>query len=106
MLLQQRRSESKSGVFRNIDPHPLTARRVCTVYPPAFGAGEGHTRWVERRWGLEDARHCSVLYICKDFVSCSVRFVPKLSPTETRNRQGDTHAHARRLVVMSDISAF
>jgi hypothetical protein len=39
--------------------------------PPAFGAGGGHTRWVERGWGvniLEDARHCSVLYICKYFV--------------------------------------
>jgi hypothetical protein len=54
-----------SGVFRNIDhppPHPL-----ASVYPPAFGAGGGHTRWVER--GVEeDARHCSVLYICKYFV--------------------------------------
>ncbi len=51
---------------------PLTARRVCSVYPPAFGAGEGHTRWVERGWGInssaEDTRHCSVLYICKYFV--------------------------------------
>jgi hypothetical protein len=35
-----------SGVFRNIDPRPLTARRVCTPPPPppAFGAGGGHTR--------------------------------------------------------------
>jgi hypothetical protein len=50
-----------SGVFRNIDPHPLTARRVCP--PPAFGE--------ERGWGVnssEDARHCSVLYISKYFV--------------------------------------
>ncbi len=53
-----------------LTPQPLTARRrrrVCT--PPAFGAGGGHTRWVERGWGvniLEDARH-SVLYICKYF---------------------------------------
>ncbi len=31
-----------------LTPHPLTARRVCT---PAFGAGGGHTRWVERGWG-------------------------------------------------------
>jgi hypothetical protein len=41
------------------------------VYPPAFGAGGGHTRWAERGWGvnsLEDARHCSVLYICKYFL--------------------------------------
>jgi hypothetical protein len=57
-----------SGVFQNIDPPPpLTAWRVCTP----FGAGGGHTRWVERRWGvniLEDARHSSVLYICKYIV--------------------------------------
>jgi hypothetical protein len=36
--------------------------------PPAFGAGGGHTRWVERGWGvsvLEDARHCS----CSTYVS-------------------------------------
>jgi hypothetical protein len=41
------------------------------LVPPAFGAGGGHTRWVERGWGvniLEDARHCSVLYIRKYFV--------------------------------------
>jgi hypothetical protein len=46
-----------SGVFRNV--------------PPAFGAGGGHTRWVERGWGVnspEDARHCSVIYISKYFV--------------------------------------
>jgi hypothetical protein len=58
-----------SGVFRNIDTHPLTDRRVCT--PPAFGAGGGHTRWFERGWGVnssKDARHCSVLYICQYFV--------------------------------------
>jgi hypothetical protein len=53
-------------------PHPLTARRV---YPPAFGAGGGHTRLGERGWGVkssEDARHCSVLYICKYFVCVTV----------------------------------
>jgi hypothetical protein len=41
-----------------LTPHPLTARRVCP--PPAFGAGGGHTRWVEWGWGvniLEDSRH-------------------------------------------------
>jgi hypothetical protein len=39
--------------------------------PPAFGAGGGHIRWVERGWVVnssEDARHCSVLYILKYFV--------------------------------------
>jgi hypothetical protein len=58
------------GVFQNIEPlpHPLTARRVCT----AFGAGGGHSRWVERGVGgnnFEDAKHSSVLYICKYFVT-------------------------------------
>jgi hypothetical protein len=53
-------------------PRPLTAR--ASVYIPAFGAGVGHTRWVERGWGikniLEDARHSSVLYICKYCTLC------------------------------------
>jgi hypothetical protein len=35
-----------SGVFQNIDPPP-----PASVYPPAFVAGGGHTRWVERGWG-------------------------------------------------------
>ena len=58
-----------SGIFQNIDlplPH-----FPASVYPPAFGTGVGHTRWVERGWGvniLEDARHSSVLFICKYFV--------------------------------------
>jgi hypothetical protein len=41
----------------------------ASVYLPAFGAGGGHTRWLERGWAniLEDARHNSVLYICKFF---------------------------------------
>jgi hypothetical protein len=61
------------GVFQNIDPPPAPPHRPSNVTPPppAFGAGGGHTRWVERGWGvniLEDARHCSVLYICKYFV--------------------------------------
>ncbi len=53
-----------SGVFQNIDPPPPLPPGECV---PAFG----HTRWVERGVGvniLEDARHCSVLYICKYFV--------------------------------------
>jgi hypothetical protein len=52
-----------------LTPPPLPGD--CVVYPPAFGAGGGHTRWVERGWGvniLEDARHSSVLYVCKYFV--------------------------------------
>jgi hypothetical protein len=54
-----------SGVFQNIDPPP--PYRPASVYPPppSFGAGGGHTRWVERGAGgqyLEDARYSSVLY--------------------------------------------
>jgi hypothetical protein len=70
-----------SGVFRNIDPPPhLTGRRVCTPPPPAFGAGGGHTRWVERGWGVnspEDARLCSVLYIymCNGVSTLSLNLV-------------------------------
>jgi hypothetical protein len=58
-----------SDVFQNIDPPP--PHRPASVYPPAFDAVGRHTRWVERGWGvkiLEDARHSSVLYICKYFV--------------------------------------
>jgi hypothetical protein len=38
-----------SDVFRNIDPPP--PHRPASVYLPAVGAGEGHTRQVERGWG-------------------------------------------------------
>ncbi len=55
-----------SGVFQNkiLTPTPS--------YLPSFGAGEGYTRWMESGWGvniLEDARHCSVLYIREYFVT-------------------------------------
>ncbi len=56
-----------SGVFRTIDP--LTARRVCT--PPPLVRREDTLAIVQSGWGVnstEDARHCSVLYICKYFV--------------------------------------
>jgi hypothetical protein len=36
------------------------------------------TRWVERGWGVnssEDARHCSVLYICKYFVVLAFKHI-------------------------------
>ncbi len=54
----------------------------CSIYHLSLiqcGAGGWHTRWVERGWGiniLEDARHSSVLYICKYFVQ---------SPHNSRN---------------------
>jgi hypothetical protein len=59
-----------SDVFQNIDP--LTARRVC---PPRLWCGGEETVAGWRGGGggggvniLEDARHCSVLYIHKFFV--------------------------------------
>jgi hypothetical protein len=58
-----------SGVFQNIYPPAPPPHRPASVYPPALGAGGGHTRWVERGFNiLEDARHSSVLYICKYLV--------------------------------------
>jgi hypothetical protein len=40
-----------SGIFRTIDPHPLSTQRVCS--PPARKAGGGgvHTRRAVRGWG-------------------------------------------------------
>ncbi len=54
-----------SGVFRNMTT-PLTARRECPI-PRLWCAGRTHSLGGE---GLgvnssEDARHCSILYICK-----------------------------------------
>jgi hypothetical protein len=42
-----------SGVFRNIDPPPPHHPAIVYLPPPAFGAGRGHTRWVERGWGVK-----------------------------------------------------
>jgi hypothetical protein len=53
-----------------LTPPPPTPSQPGECVPPAFGAGGGHTRWVERGWGVnssEEARHCSILYICKYF---------------------------------------
>jgi hypothetical protein len=57
-----------SRVFQNIDPPTLSARRVCTVYPPASPLLRGEDTLAGRRggWGvniLEDVRHSSVLYL-------------------------------------------
>ncbi len=47
------------GVFRTIDPHPLSTQRVCPPPAPKVGGGV-HTRRAVRGWGVnisEDARH-------------------------------------------------
>ncbi len=63
IILQE--ANPMSDVFRNIDPHPLTARRVSTPPPPPRGedtlAGwRGGGGSIVRK----EARLCSVLYIC------------------------------------------
>jgi hypothetical protein len=77
-----------SGVFQNIDLHP--PHRLVSVCPPAFDAGGGHTRWVERgvEGGvniLEDARHGSVLYICRYFVVYSIGLWDLMPDLNTEN---------------------
>jgi hypothetical protein len=68
-----------SGVFQIIDP--LTARPVCIPPPLVLGentlaGGEGVGVNI-----LEDARHCSVLYIRKYFVKNYIKlYTPH--PTE------------------------
>jgi hypothetical protein len=69
-------------------------------HPPRRPAEGGHTRWVERGRGvniLEDARHCSVLYICKYFVArCllqSRRKGPRPNLLHLANEQQETRAH-------------
>jgi hypothetical protein len=63
-----------AGVFQNIDPPPLTARRVCI--PCRWCGGRTHSLGGEGGWGvniLEDVRHSSVLYVCKYLVGDRVR---------------------------------
>jgi hypothetical protein len=60
-----------SGDFQNIDPPPPPPHRPASVYPPPVVRGEDTLAGWRGGWGvniLEDARHSSVLYICKYFV--------------------------------------
>ncbi len=82
-----------------LTPHPPFPPPGECVLPP-FGAEEGHTRWVERGWGVnssEDARHCSLLYICKYFVGLT-NSVFVISERLDRKRQNViSQAHHRVL---------
>jgi hypothetical protein len=58
-----------SGVFQNIDTPP--PHRPASVYPPPLRRGEDTLAGWRGGGGFnssEDARNCSVLYICKYFV--------------------------------------
>jgi hypothetical protein len=49
-----------SGVFRTIEPHPLSTQRVSSPRTKGGGGGGVHTRRAVRGWGVnssEDARH-------------------------------------------------
>jgi hypothetical protein len=80
-----------SGVFGYIDPTPSLLGE-CVPHRLAFGAGGGHTSWVERGGAgansSEDARHCSVLDICQYFVGwvhalCKPQGADPLPPSST-----------------------
>jgi hypothetical protein len=60
---------ASSEILTPPPPHALTARRGCTPLPLVRGE-ETLAGW-RGGWGVnssEDARHCSVLYICQYFV--------------------------------------
>ncbi len=66
---------------------PPTPHRQASVYPPVFGAGGGHTRWVERGWGVnssEDARYCSVLYTVYISTLWCIHSFPSTQRTHTQ----------------------
>jgi hypothetical protein len=70
-----------SGVFRNIDPPP--PHRLASVYHPPLERGEDTLAGWRGGGGvnsLEDARHCSVLYICKYVVFGCLSYQQGLLP--------------------------
>ncbi len=66
-----------SGVFRNIDPAPTPSPLSECVPPRLWCGGRTHSLGGEGVGvnSSEDARHCSVLYICKYFVDKSVHHI-------------------------------
>jgi hypothetical protein len=52
--------------FKILTTHPLTTPGECV--PPAFGAGGGHTYWVERGVGGQYFGRRQTLNVCKYFV--------------------------------------
>jgi hypothetical protein len=75
-----------AGVFQNMTPHP--PHRPASDYLPPLVRGEDTLAgWRGGGWGvniLEDARHSSVLYVCKYFV------VPPLSSAGLKSQRTTT----------------
>jgi hypothetical protein len=77
-----------SGVFQNIDPPP---HRPASVYPRLWCEGRTHSLGVERGGGsIEDARHSSLLYICKYFVVDTNNIIQFCKQPTTDNRHSKT----------------
>ncbi len=111
-LYCKRPCNTMSGVFQNIDPPPHRPASVS----PVFRAGWGHTRWVERVSRVnssEDARHSSVIFICKYFVGwryreifrcCCCRFTTSGMNSENENVKDFFHRHTYNRVRVSSLS--
>jgi hypothetical protein len=94
-----------SGVFRNIDPPP--PHPLASAYPPPYGAGGGHTRWVEAGWGVnssEDGRHCSVLYICKLTQNCQSIMIFMSEPLRYERRKYPSRRINSYIYVISSVN--
>jgi hypothetical protein len=65
-----------SGVFQNIEPRPPSPPGECVVYPQLLVRGEDTLAGWRGGWGvtiLEDARHSSVLDICKKTIKTTAK---------------------------------
>jgi hypothetical protein len=90
--------------MQNIDPAPPSPPGEC-VFTPAFGGGGGETTLAgwRRGWGvntLEDARHSSVLYVCKYIAALHV------PPLFLFHQQPGQHATYRWTPDRLDLQAF
>ncbi len=70
IIVQEANPNPMSGVFQNIEPPPPSSPGECVVYPPPppplVRGKDTLAGWTGGGGGvniLEDARHCSVLYI-------------------------------------------
>jgi hypothetical protein len=81
-----------SGVFQNIEAPPPSPPGEC-VSPPLLRGEDTLSGW-RGRWGvniLEDARHSSVLYICKYFVVQTLLSFPSAAEKHQQKYGGPLH---------------